>query len=182
MWTRTNKLTRNLRLLAALGALANLVWPLQAMRSVTLVWEPCADSCAAGYRVHCRKLASTNVVSLDAGNTNCVTVTNLAETETYTFNVTAYSSDGLESEPSNSVEYTVPLGPLASVATRDSLGRPVMKFKLDAIESRRVALQSSTDFVQWTTLLISEPGQPLACQVTNAVSDRKRFYRAICLF
>ena len=89
--------------LAALGA------SVQATQSVTLAWDPSPGGSIAGYRLY-EGVASrtyTNVIS--AGTVTTSTVSGLASGATYFFAVTAYDTNGLESDFSSEISYTVPL-------------------------------------------------------------------------
>jgi hypothetical protein len=104
--------------------------------AATLAWDANCDSRVAGYKVYygTNGVTSTNVVpayiddcgvsqpqqtqihhlpytfsETTVGRTNTsLTITNLLPTFTYSFVVTAYDDQGLESDYSNEVTYTVP--------------------------------------------------------------------------
>jgi hypothetical protein len=78
------------------------------LSSVTLAWDPSPDSWVSGYAVQYGTVSGSYTVRLDVGPVTTATVTNLMPGVTYYFVVTAYTSDGLESLPSNEVSYTVP--------------------------------------------------------------------------
>jgi hypothetical protein len=166
---------------ATLVALAVSALRLGASPSLTLEWDPSTDTTVIGYKIHCQDLSSTNVVVVDVGNTNQFTFTNLAATFTYRIYVTAYDAVGLESDASNLIEFTVPLGPLSSASTRDEQGALVMSWSLEAVPGKRVALQSSSNLVDWVTLSLSDPDQPLSLQFTNSPARSQQFFRSVCL-
>jgi hypothetical protein len=172
---------RSLKLLAMLFVLAAPAVPLPASQTLTLEWEPAADSAVKGYKIHCQVVGATNAITLDTGSATSFAVTGLCETVTYSFAVTAYDTDGLESDPSNTVEFTVPLGRVDSALTRDREGRPVMKFFASGVAGRRLALQSSSDLLTWQTVSTGDLGSALSCAVTNSALAKKEFYRTICL-
>jgi hypothetical protein len=176
-----NNLTRSLKRLAALFVLAAPAVPLLASQTLTLAWEPSTDAAVKGYRIHCQIVDSTNAFTVDAGSATLFAVTGLSETVTYTFFVTAYDRNGLESDPSNAVEYTVPLGAIDAAMTRDQSGRPVMKFSAGGVPGQRLALQSSSDLLTWKTVWTGTLGGALSCAVTNSTSARKEFYRTVCV-
>jgi hypothetical protein len=74
--------------------------------SVTLAWDPSPDTNVAGYNVYYGPSSGnyTNIVS--PGNTTNVTVSGLMVGANYYFVATALSTDGLESDPSNEINYT----------------------------------------------------------------------------
>ncbi len=157
-----------------------MAMPVGAGQNLVLEWTPSDDPTVRGYKIYFQNLNSTNVASLDAGAVTLFTLTNLPEASTYSIYATAYDAEGLESDPSNTLQFTVPLGPITTRVTLDPLARPVMTFDIEAVPDKPVSLQSSTNLVDWVTLFTSEPGQSLSCQVTNSSTDVRKFYRSIC--
>jgi Bacterial Ig domain/Fibronectin type III domain len=84
--------------------------------SVTLAWDPSPDSAIAGYRLYEGVASQTYSNVIDVGNATTVTVSNLVSGVTYFFAVSAYDTNGQESELSAEVSYTVS-GPLNNVPT-----------------------------------------------------------------
>jgi hypothetical protein len=80
----------------------------QGETSVTLAWDPSPDSAVAGYRLYdgVASAAYTNV--MDLGNATSGMVSNLVNGVTYYFAVTAYDTNGQESDFSDEISYTVP--------------------------------------------------------------------------
>src|SRR5712671_3116379 len=76
-----------------------LAWsPLaQAVQSVTLAWDRSADATASGYKLYFTDVGAGTTSANNAGNMNSNTVSGLLETKTYSFNVVAYNSSGVES-------------------------------------------------------------------------------------
>ena len=89
-------------LLAAFGASA------QTQSSVTLAWEASTAGGISGYRLHWGGASRTYTNVINAGNTTTGTVSGLAVGATYFFAVTAYATNGLESDYSTEVSYAVP--------------------------------------------------------------------------
>jgi hypothetical protein len=89
---------------------------LQAAQSVTLAWDPNPDPAIAGYRLYSGTSSRIYTQQLEVGNTTTTLVSNLADGRTYFFAVTAYSTAGAESIPSNEVSYTAPGSAAASQA------------------------------------------------------------------
>ena len=86
-------------------------------RAVTFEWDASPDQWVTGYRLytHTNSMAAgtnltTAIVRIDAGTNLTATVTNLAPGRYY-FVATAYTSDNLESPPSNEVILSVPVQP-----------------------------------------------------------------------
>ena len=75
---------------------------------VTLAWDPNLEPDIAGYRLYYGQPPGTEAGAIELGNFTTYTVEDLTEGATYFFYVTCHSTMGLESEPSNTIEYTVP--------------------------------------------------------------------------
>ncbi len=94
-------------LLALLGWVASV-----AAAGVTLAWDPSPDDRVTNYRVYWGYQSRTYTGSFDVGNVTNATVGSLVAGTHYFFAVTATTPEGLESDYSNEVDYTVPLPPL----------------------------------------------------------------------
>jgi hypothetical protein len=83
--------------------------PVRAASSVTLAWNANSETNLAGYRLYygAASHAYSDNVSV-AAPTTIVTVSNLLEGQTYYFAVTAFCTDGLESDYSAEISYLVP--------------------------------------------------------------------------
>lgn len=109
-----------------------------AGQSVSLAWDPSCDISVTGYKLYQATNASprttpsisggytnscgnwepwrTNIyngdykIITDVGNTNNCVVTNLIPGSTNMFFVTAHDASGMESDPSNELEFVVPIG------------------------------------------------------------------------
>lgn len=75
---------------------------------VKLAWDRSTDSTVTGYKVYYSQLGSGSMGLVNAGDTNQVVVSALIRIQTYSFYAVAYNAVGLESVPSNMVQYTVP--------------------------------------------------------------------------
>jgi hypothetical protein len=93
------------RVAAALGLVSAPVFA----ATVSLEWDPSADPEFVGYNVYVAPVSGGATNKLDVGVTPVATIQNLQEGETYQFFVTARNSAGIESDPSNEVEYFVPI-------------------------------------------------------------------------
>jgi hypothetical protein len=76
---------------------------------VTLIWDPNTEPDLAGYKIHYGTASNDYLHSIDVGDTEICTITDLQPGETYYFAATAYNTAGLESDYSDEVIYTVPL-------------------------------------------------------------------------
>src|SRR5437867_4474089 len=95
---------------------ATLTWSASAA-SVTLVWNASPGTNIAGYNVYYGVASRTYTNKVNVGNATNATVSGLIEGTTYYFAVTAYDSNGLESDYSNEMSYTVPVNPGNQVPT-----------------------------------------------------------------
>jgi hypothetical protein len=98
--------------------------PVHGQRSVTLAWDPSASSGIAGYRLYegGASRSYTNVIA--AGKATTATASNLLSGASYFFAVTAVDTNGLESDFSNEITYTVPLPNLTFAADSGTFTAP----------------------------------------------------------
>lgn len=75
---------------------------------VTLAWDPNSEPDVAGYRLYYGSPGGEFGTVINTGNVTNFTAGDLVPGSTYAFYVTCYNTSGLESEPSNVVEYLVP--------------------------------------------------------------------------
>ena len=83
--------------------------------NVSLAWDPSPDTNVVRYYVYYGAGSGDYTNRVNADNTTSVTVSNLAVGSAYFFAATAISDDGLESDFSNEVSYTVPASDQAVV-------------------------------------------------------------------
>ena len=76
--------------------------------SVTLAWDPNTEPDIAGYKIYYGTPVGNYTEVVNCGNTTNTTIQGLFSGMTYAFYATCYNTSGLESEPSNVVEYEVP--------------------------------------------------------------------------
>jgi hypothetical protein len=81
----------------------------QGQGSVTLAWDPDASGSVAGYRLYDGVVSRAYTNVIDTGTATTQAVTGLTVGVTYFFAVTAYDTNGLESDYSAEISYTVPL-------------------------------------------------------------------------
>lgn len=74
--------------------------------AVTLAWDPSSSADITGYRLYLGTTSGVYLQTSDVGITTSTMVSNLIVGKTYYFVVTAYTSSGLESPPSNEVSFT----------------------------------------------------------------------------
>jgi chitinase len=81
---------------------------------LTLNWDASPDTSVAGYKVYYGPEGGAKQF-VNVGNSTRALLTDLTDGAAYEFFVTAYSANGVESDPSNFVSYLVPL-PLTGTA------------------------------------------------------------------
>jgi hypothetical protein len=88
--------------------------------AATLLWNANAETNIGGYRVHYGYESRSYVTNVDVGNFTEWRLRGLSNGVTHHFAVTAYDTDGLESDFSDEVNYTPPL-PCVEVQTSTNL-------------------------------------------------------------
>ena len=84
---------------------AGLTFFAWSIHGETLMWDPNPESNIAGYRVYYGE-ASASPAVIDVGNVTSRQFSNLEPGRSYFFYVTAYNTEGVESEPSETITYT----------------------------------------------------------------------------
>jgi hypothetical protein len=90
-------------------SIVTLVGSVQGQNTVTLAWDPDSGGGIAGYRVYDGVASRSYTNAIATGNATSNTISGLASGATYYFAVTAVGTNGLESDYSAEVRYTVPL-------------------------------------------------------------------------
>jgi hypothetical protein len=148
-----------------------------AERSVSLAWSPSPDPSVAGYYVYSREENASTATRISAGPNTQATVTGLKEGLQYNFTVTAYSTTGAESAPSNEAFWRVPV-PLNLLA-----GLPpgfFRRLQFPAAPGHWYELQASTDLKNWTTIWQSGTATTYSLTEVNDTKSgnyKNRFYR-----
>ena len=171
---------------AVIFAMAVVCWRAQGSQSVSLAWDADPEKTVAGYLVHYGSVSGVYTNSLNVGTNINATVPGLQEGATYYFAVTAYNTDGLESNPSNEVSYQVPVvfhitGPSLQLTPGTPLGGPTL-IKFLGSATQTYELQASANLQTWTTIWYSLPqttSQLLEYQDLEAANSPLRFYRLI---
>jgi regulation of enolase protein 1 (concanavalin A-like superfamily) len=89
-----------------LAAVAPSAW---GQTGVTLAWDPSSAAGIAGYRLYEGGASRTYTNVIAAGNATTATASSLVSGASYFFAVTAVGTNGLESDYSSEISYTVPL-------------------------------------------------------------------------
>jgi len=149
----------------------------QAERSVTLAWNPSPDASVAGYYVYSLEENSLSPAQFDAGPATQMTVTGLKEGMRYGFTVTARNAHGVESLPSQSVSFVVPV-PLKINSPLTQGGACRLQFPV--APGHWYELQASTDLQTWETIALTGVANvysSIELQDTKSRLNGKRFYR-----
>jgi hypothetical protein len=179
------KITRLTKLLGGaclvLAALGTPVHVLSAIvppgQSVTLAWDPCLDTNVVGFNVHYGAASRSYTNTVDAGNATNATISGLVAGTTHFFAVTAYDRQGIESDPSNEVSYTVPTT-LPAVQIRAAAARQVVLTVTGQTNHTYEVLATQT-FTNWAVIGTVKLGASGSFEFTdpNAASYPARYYR-----
>lgn len=92
--------------------------------NITLAWDPDPTPNLAGYRLYYGTRPGVRTQRIEVGNFTTVSVPNLIGGQTYFFAVTALTTFGAESGPSNQVSYSMPSGSLPFLPIPDQTVLP----------------------------------------------------------
>jgi hypothetical protein len=165
--------------LAVVGLLSSLVQGALA-KDVTLAWSPNQESDISGYNLYYGeqgKAASKLTVAVNSGS-----VTGLVEGKTYFFYATAFNSAGLESDPSETITYTVPISSQKQMDYPVAIAGSGMQITSRGTIGQSYAIQATSDLGngQWITLQVTQPDQNgLITLIDPATDQDRRFYRTI---
>ena len=147
---------------------------------VSLVWDPSPDATVVGYRLHSGTASGIYTEHLDVGAQTSTAVTGLVRGDTYYFAVTAYTADGIESDPSNEISFTLPpaLQPALRLARKATPNDPA-RVPFQVTRGRKYLLEASGDLLTWTNLaeVVATPEGWIRYTDTNSSSASMRFYR-----
>lgn len=143
---------------------------------VSLVWDRSPDATVVGYRLHSGTESGIYTEHLDVGAHTSTAVTGLFRGETYYFAVTAYTADGIESDPSNEVSFTIPPG--LRLARKAAPNDPA-RVQFQVTRGRKYMLEASGDLRFWTNLaeVVAASDGWIRYTDTNSSSASMRFYR-----
>lgn len=123
----------------------------------SLTWNRNSETNIAGYKLYAAPVpgARTNAPPIDVGNTNLARMPAMLPGEAKFFQVTAYDTAGLESDPSEEVAYVVPWIRQSALPG----GTRFEFLRVKANGNLTYSLELSEDLVTWTDQLISLPVQ-----------------------
>lgn len=147
---------------------------------ITLAWEASPDASVTGYALYYGPADFAVSNRLDTGPTQRVTLTNLYADTNYFFFVVSYNAVGLESVPSDILNYRPPALSLIRIS-KESEEAAILEFRSAVGSPCRVEYLAWPYWTQWQTLV-----------ATNAAADGKvvvrdpfieppagRFYRVV---
>jgi len=144
--------------------------------TVTLAWDPSADSSVSGYKVHYGFNSHTYPFVVDAGSETSQTI-NLQEGVPYYFSVTAYNVAGLESDFSGEISYAVPMRSISA------LGDGSFRVRFEGVPERtyRIEYTESLTAPNWRTLDIVAAGANGLFEIVDRplAGSPARFYRSV---
>ncbi|MEO6035988.1 MAG: fibronectin type III domain-containing protein [Verrucomicrobiota bacterium] len=140
-----------------------------------MAWDPSPDINVVGYYLHFGIESGNYTTHQDVSSRISTAVAGLTKGTTYYFAVTAYTADGLESDPSNEIFFIVP-GILRVEAALP--GDPV-QINFPVEPGHRYILQSSADLESWTNLWekLGVANEWVGFTDANAIALPKQFYR-----
>ena len=148
-----------------------------AAASVTLAWDPSAESSVSGYKVHYGPNSRAYSFVIDAGNATTQTIGNLQEGVAYYFSVTAYSIGGRESDFSGEISYAVPLRSISA------LGDGSFRVRFQGVPERtyRIEYTESLTAPNWRTLSVLTAGANGGIEIIDRplAGSPARFYRSV---
>lgn len=166
---------------AAWAAFPVLLWlgvmPVAATQQIMLAWERSPDDAVTGYRLY-RGIGLVPVFDvIDIGNSNVCALADLSEGQSYQFFVTAYDGDGVESDPSNTLRFAVPLPPVKTSFSRNLQGQLAMRLQADALPGKQIILQTTTNLTTWIPVITSGSGAGVDMTVMVSPSQPQRYFR-----
>jgi hypothetical protein len=135
--------------------------------SATLAWDPVPESVLMGHRVLIGTSSGQYTATHEVGLTPQLTLGGLEFGQTYYAVVISLGNDGLESEPSSELVFTVAPPPLPS-ATQvaiDGSGQVVLQWSFSKAalgSSPEFVIQASPDLSQWAEVETVSADQPAA--------------------
>jgi hypothetical protein len=130
--------------------------------SVTLIWDPSPDTNVVAYSVYYGPSTGNYTNLVNAGNSTNVTISGLVIGGTYYFVATAIDVAGLESDPSNEVNYT------PGVTNTNQVNSPPT---LDTIADVTIAEDAATQSLTLTGITSGASNEVQTLTVTATSSD-----------
>lgn len=148
--------------------------------TVTVAWDRSPGTNVVGYNFYYGTNSASMTNKLNVGNQASAKLTGFVPQTTYNFTVTAYDAAGVESQPSNVIQYTAPA--LALPALKASLAVGTSKsvqLNFQATAGVNYRIEATEDLKTWTTVLTTNlsAGGSINLKMMDLSSYKKRFYR-----
>jgi len=146
-------------------------------KPITLGWDASADVAVRGYAIYFGRTNLTTNTRLDAGtNRNC-TISGLLAGVTYRIYAVSYDAQGIESLPSNQLNYTPP-PPRVQLARQSNRGMRGSYF-VGTNTTCAIQFAATPAPTYWQTLANVTPDQAGNLILTDTTANRvpQRFYR-----
>ena len=152
---------------------------------VTFGWTANTDP-VAGYKIHYGPASRTYNQVFDARTATSGTVSNLLAGNRYFFALTAYNSQGLESDYSTELTYFVPTNVGPSGPFRLTIGLTPSRQRrltLTGPTNRNYSIETGTNLSAWVNLGTVSVGTSGSASLvdTNPPAQPRRYYRARAL-
>ena len=188
-WRNWKSIFRGLPKLRRLFILWTITLSCAKGAGVTLSWQPSPSTGVVGYAIYYGIVSGVYTQRVDVGNQTSAAITGLTAGVSYYFAVTAYTTTGLESEPSNEVDYTVPPPStnqvVAPYITQLTLSADGAALDWTTITGRNYRIYCSEDLINSSWFSISPDllatGTTLHWLDTSASTNSRRFYSPVLL-
>jgi len=152
-----------------------------AQPTVSLAWNPDADSATAGYVLYSGQASGNYSFRTNVAMNTRATIGGLTSGTTNYFVVTAYNSAGVEGPPSGEISYLVP-GAIHLTGHSKSGNGTAINMQLSVAAGHWYQVQASTDLKNWS--IIGQTATNLSntwvgFQDNQSPSMPKRFYRLV---
>jgi hypothetical protein len=147
---------------------------------VNLAWDASSDAAVTGYALYSRLTSSSVTNRLDLGTARTATLSSLVASSGYLLFVVAYDAAGLESAPSNLLQYSPPALSGLQVSKQVN-GTMSIQFRAAAGALCHVQYSSTLTSPQWQTLNSAIADASGNVVISDPLSGRPpvRFYRAM---
>jgi len=148
-------------------------------KDITIAWNPNTERDIAGYKLYVVETGQpANAITVA---TNVANVTGLVEGKTYVLYATAFNTAGLESDPSQQINYTVPSGLQDQMDSPLKLATGGMQITSRGLPGHSYMIQATRNLVTspWVTLQTVQPDALGVIRITDPANLARRFYRTV---
>ena len=149
---------------------------------VTVAWDPSPDASVTGYFLYYGTDGSSLTNRLDVGNQTNAPLAGLQPGLTYQLTVTAYDASGSESDPSNQIQYKVPVAPPQNLAVQPlNQQEHVMNLSFQGVAGATYQIEATTDLVNWSLVLTTNcvATGPFTVSVADTTANPSQFFRMV---